>query len=167
MLKNCFDALDLRKDGMISINEWTRAFGSYNGLLDLRGDKIDNGCDFNLTRSHSQSLINSHRRVLREWESSNDICEIYKLIAKNKKTISQFLFSFTLNKSGTQIVQSDNLISVLKDLFPRIKLSHTQWRMLVLIGKTEIENLIDLNCFFLLIDECVKKINSHPRKFLQ
>lgn len=165
MLKNCYDVLDMRKDGIIDINEWTRAFGRFNGSLDLRGNKVENGFDFFSKRNHS--FNNSNRRVLREWESSNDICEIYKLIHKNKKMIRQVLSSFILDKSGIQIIQTDNLIIALKDLFPCIKISHTQWRMLVLIGKTEIENLIDLNRFFLMIDECVKKMVSHPKRFLR
>ena len=43
LIKNAYDTLDLRKDGIIDIKEWCIAFASYNGKLDPDSEKIPNG----------------------------------------------------------------------------------------------------------------------------
>ena len=35
LIKNAFDTIDLRKDGMIDINEWCKVLGTFNGKLDF------------------------------------------------------------------------------------------------------------------------------------
>ena len=45
-IKNAFDACDLRKDGIIDINEWCKVLGSYNGKLYVGEEKVPNGFDF-------------------------------------------------------------------------------------------------------------------------
>lgn len=166
MLKNVYDILDLRKDGIIDMNEWMRAFGSFNGSLDLRSSKVDNGFSF-FSRKKNDIFLNANRKILREWESSSDICHIYKQIAKNKKAIDEALKNYIIDYGGTQLVLHDNLVSALKDLLPLSKLSHTQWKMLVMIGKSERDNLIDLGVFFSVIEQSAKNMNSHPKKFLK
>ena len=46
LVKNAYDTLDLRKDGIIDIKEWCIAFASYNSKLDSDADKIPNGPEF-------------------------------------------------------------------------------------------------------------------------
>ena len=41
LIKNAYDTLDLRKDGLIDIKEWCIAFASYNSKLDIDEDKIN------------------------------------------------------------------------------------------------------------------------------
>lgn len=166
MLKNAYDCLDLRKDGIIDMNEWMRAFGSFNGSLDVRSNSIDNGYSF-FSRKKNDNFLNANRKVLREWESSSDICFIYKQIAKNKKTIIDSLKTYIIEYGGSQLVVPDNLVSVLKDLMPLSKLSNTQWKMLVMLGKSDKENLIDLGAFFAIIEKSARNMNSHPKKFLK
>ena len=171
MLKNAYDTIDLRKDGIVDMNEWMRSFGSFNGSLDYGANKIENGFDFfnkkKMNRTTDNFFTNVNRKVLREWETSSDICDIYKLISRNKKIIKESLKQYSLNDNGDMLVQSDNLISVLKDVLPKMKLSHTQWKMLVLIGKTEIDNLIDLGMFFRMIEVSAKNLKSNPRKMFK
>lgn len=168
MLKNAYDTIDLRKDGIVDMNEWMRSFGCINGTLDHRSHKIENGFDFfnknKLNKTQDSFFTNVNRKILREWECSSDICDIYKLISKNKKMIKESLKQYSLNENGGILVQADNLISVLKDIFPKMKLSHTQWRMLVLIGKSDIENLVDLGLFFNMVEISERNLKSHPKK---
>ena len=89
------------------------------------------------------------------------------MISRNRKIIKESLKQYSLNDNGDMLVQSDNLISVLKDVLPKMKLSHTQWKMLVRIGKTEIDNLIDLGMFFRMIEVSAKNLKSNPRKMFK
>ena len=47
LIKNAYDTLDLRKDGIIDLKEWCIAFASYNGKLDVDSEKISNGPESN------------------------------------------------------------------------------------------------------------------------
>ena len=64
-----YDYIDIRKDGIIDINEWNKIFAGAEGKLDLIADEF----------------IPSQLRILRQWETSNYIIEIYKMIAKSRK----------------------------------------------------------------------------------
>ena len=46
LIKNSFDAIDIRKDGIIDRIEWSRAFASYNGKLDFKKEYVSNGFEF-------------------------------------------------------------------------------------------------------------------------
>lgn len=164
LLKNAYDTLDLRKDGLIDMNEWMRGFGSYNGSLDY-APKTENGFEFfSKTKKRGDSFTTSNRRILREWESSGDICDLYKMITKSKKLIKDKLRKFLLSDGGDVLVQADNLVTVIKEVLPQVKLSYTQWKMLVLIGKTDVEGLIDLNLFFKMVETTASNMRSHPKK---
>ena len=64
LLKNTYDYIDLRKDGMIDMVEWTNAFGGMKGKLDAIKPKS----------SQQKRQLNK----LRKWETSNDVINIYK-----------------------------------------------------------------------------------------
>lgn len=146
------------------MNEWMRAFGSFNGALDYNASPKLNGFNFYDKKNKSNSnrmsgtftndnfFNNVNRKVLREWETSNDICDIYKLINKNRKLIKESLKEYLIDQNGAQLVQADNLIGIIKNILPKMKLSHTQWKMLVLVGKSGVENLVDLGLFFQMIE---------------
>ena len=174
LLKNAFDIIDLRKDGIIDINEWCKALGSYNGKLDIGEEKVPNGFDFydnnkflninNLKRYNNLAQINN-RRKLREWETSNDVSQIYKYINKNKKIIQQKIrdSNFTIGSGDSMLINPDNLVFILKGIIPDNNLSLTQWKMIVNVAKKDtLDGLIDLNEFFNLMEVTTKKMTSHP-----
>jgi Ca2+-binding EF-hand superfamily protein len=170
-IKNAFDACDLRKDGIIDINEWCKAFASYNGKLDPNPENSSNGLEFfdkKFKTSNNFKLKNKtehNRKVLRDWETSGDISNIYKFINRNRKYIKNKIINgnmFIKSNSGDCIHQ-DNLLKVLQDLMPNMLLSKTQWKMIVNIGKSKkFESLIDINEFFRLIEITAMNLNSHP-----
>jgi len=174
LIKNAFDIIDLRKDGMIDINEWCKVLGSINGKLDVGEEKVPNGFDFYdnnsylklkpLKKSFNLAQLNN-RRVLREWETSGDVSEIYKYINKNKKMIQQKIkeSNYTIGSGNTRLIQPDNLVLILKGIIPNNNLSLTQWKMIVNVAKKEsLDGLIDLNEFFRLMEVTTKKMISHP-----
>ena len=174
LIKNAFDIIDLRKDGMIDINEWCKALGSYNGKLDVGEEKVPNGFDFYdnnsylklkpLKKSFNLAQLNN-RRILREWETSGDVSEIYKYINKNKKIIQQKIkdSNYTIGTGNTRLIQPDNLVLILKGIIPNNNLSLTQWKMIVNVAKKDtLDGLIDLNEFFRLMEVTTKKMISHP-----
>ena len=174
-IKNAFDACDLRKDGIIDINEWCKAFASYNGNLDPYPEYVSNGLEFYDKKFKTnnnfklKSSIEHNRKVLREWESSSDISKIYKFINKNKKYIKNKITERNLlikTKNG-DCIHPDNLLKVLQDLLPNTLLSKTQWKMIVNIGKNKkYDNFIDINGFFRLIEITANNLDSHPNIYL-
>ena len=72
VLKNCYNFIDLRKDGVIDLVEWCNVFGKVTGKLDLF-QGIENKKGFN---------------ELKKWEMSDNVIDIYKDIYKNRKMIS-------------------------------------------------------------------------------
>ena len=174
LIKNAFDTIDLRKDGMIDINEWCKVLGTFNGKLDFGEEKVPNGFDFydnnkflklkTLKKNTKYNLINN-RRVLREWETSTDVSEIYKYINKNKKMIKQKIkeSNYSIGTNSTRLIQPDNLVLLLKGIIPNNNLSLTQWKMIVNVAKKDtLDGLIDLNEFFRLMEVTTKKMTSHP-----
>ena len=174
-IKNVFDACDLRKDGIININEWCKAFASYNGKLDPYKEYVSNGLEFYDKKFKScnnfklKNKTEHNRKVLREWENSGDISNIYKLINKNRKFIKNKIMEKNLifkSKSG-DCIHPNNLLKILEDLLPNIILSKTQWKMIVNIGKSnKYESLIDINEFFRLVEITSKNLASHPNIYL-
>ena len=174
LIKNAFDTIDLRKDGMIDINEWCKVLGSFNGKLDFGEEKVPNGFDFydnnkflkvkNIKKGMSLTKINN-RRVLREWETSSDVSDIYKYINKNKKMIKEKIkeSNYSIGSGSTRLIQPDNLVFILKGIIPNNNLSLTQWKMIVNVAKKDtLDGLIDLNEFFRLMEVTTKKMTSHP-----
>ena len=174
-IKNVFDTCDLRKDGLIDINEWCKAFASYNGKLDPYKENVSNGLEFYDKRFKScnnfklKNNIEHNRKVLREWENSDDISNIYKLINKNRKYIKNKIIekNVLIKSKHGDCVHPNNLLKILQDLLPNTMMSKTQWKMIINIGKSQkFESLIDINEFFRLIEITANNLDSHPNIFL-
>ena len=173
LIKNAFDTIDLRKDGLIDMNEWTKVFGSFNGKLDIDQEKISYGVEYfdsNLNKNlpnlnSSYKKLEKGRKILREWETSSDISLIYKIINKNKKIIKQRILNsnYCINNDDTGLIQPDNFVKILKETLPNINLNMTQWKMIVNVAKKEtLQGLIDVNEFFRLMELSTKNLVSHP-----
>ena len=172
LIKNSYDIIDLRKDGIIDMNEWMRSFGSFNGKLDYTVEKVSNGFEFydkkfkEKNNFKNTNVVDHSRKQLREWESSNDICDFYKFINKNRKRIKDEIkkLNYALDANGGTLIQGNNLVTILKDMMPKNKLTHTQWKMFVNVAKSDVaENLIDVDLFFTICEVTAKNLKSHPR----
>ena len=171
LIKNSFDTIDLRKDGVIDMNEWCKCFASYNGKLDFNKESVSNGLEFfdkkfkNSNNFKNASKISHNRKILRDWETSGDISYLYKFINKNRKLIKERIkkCNFILTGDGVQLIHSENLISILKDIIPGLQLSRTQWKMIVNVAQNErTDELININDFFKLLEITSKNMASHP-----
>ena len=171
LIKNAFDTIDLRKDGIIDLNEWCKAFSSFNGTLDVEAEKVANGFEFFdkkfNTKNNFKNInkIDHNRKILREWETSGDVTVLYKYFYKNRKFIKEKIKenNFFIGTHGTELVHSGNLISILKDMLPNLRISQTQWKMIVNIAQAErVDELIDINEFFRLLEITSRNVISHP-----
>ena len=165
LIKNSFDAIDLRKDGIIDKNEWCKAFASYNGKLDFKKESVTNGLEFYDKESKNSSTISHNRKILRDWETSGDVSYLFKFIYKNRKVIKEKIkkCNYVLTGDGVQMIHADNLISILKDALPGMKLSQTQWKIIVSpVQKERIDGLINVNEFFKLLETSSKNMAKHP-----
>ena len=165
LIKNAYDTLDLRKDGIIDIKEWCIAFASYNGKLDPDSEKIPNGQEF-FNGNNSKNNHIHNRIILREWETSGDIMKIYLIIYKNRKLIKDKIYQsdYIFNSGDDSYVQADNLLKIIRELFPKTNLSQTQWKMIISIAQNENNNnLIDIEKFFRLLEITTKNLTSHPK----
>jgi Ca2+-binding EF-hand superfamily protein len=143
VMKYLYDYIDIRKDGIIDLNEWNKVFAVSEGKLDYENAK-------------PQKI-----KILREWETSRDIIEIYKLIARNKKLIRDKVKLYTLGSNVT-LINANNLINILKSVLGRIRLSQTQWKMIVSLGDKDKSGLIDFDAFIKVIEATSKLEKSHP-----
>ena len=156
LIKNTFDTIDLRKDGIIDYNEWSKSFSMVGGKLDLAYEKKE-------IKNIRNLRFNKTLRGIRQWENSDDITQKYILIYKNRKQIKNKLIenNFIINKNGKQYVNSDSLILLIKNMFPNVKLGHIQWKLITNIGKgTNVDNLVEVSNFFKLIEISAKKSNN-------
>ena len=156
LIKNTFDTIDLRKDGIIDYNEWSKSFSMINGKNDLAFEKYSNNIN-------ELKKIQNYKSELRQWENSDDITQKYLIIYKNRKQIKNKLSdnNFIIHKSGRQYVNSDTLILVIQKMLPNCKLSRIQWKMITNIGKgPNVDNLVCLSDFFKLIEIATKKNNN-------
>ena len=96
-----------------------------------------------------------------KWETSNDIIEIFKLISKNRKIIRDKVKIFAVDPSS-MLIKEDDLIYVLKEILGRIRLSQTQWKMIVSIGDIDKSKIIDFNTFINVVDSTAKVGIKHP-----
>ena len=137
MIKNCYDYIDLRKDGLIDLVEWSNVFGNVSGKLDLyRSADNKNGI-----------------KRLQKWEMSNNMMEVYKNIAKNRKIISQLVKRVGFGS----LIKEENLINILKETFPQYNFNNTQWRMIVEIGDKDSRGFINYETFIMIVENCAKR----------
>ena len=81
---------------------------------------------------------------------SNNFIEVYKNIAKNRKIISQKVKHFAFGS----FIQEDNLINILKEIFPQYKFNNTQWKMIVEIGNKDHRGFINYDTFIMIVENC-------------
>ena len=148
-MKIAFDVIDLRKDGMIDMNEWVKTFSSVN---------IVSGSGMNVSQEVGSRIM------LREWEMNMDMRDVYKVIWKHKQLVKNALKRMTFTQGGNTLIQPDNLVSVLKELLPQVTINNTQWKMVAMIGKNEVNGLVDVNVFFKVLESSVKSATFKPRK---
>ena len=146
VLKYVYDYIDIRKDGLIDLNEWNQIFARAEGKLDLTSDIV----------------LPKQMNLLRKWETSNDIIEIYKMISKNRKLIRDKVKIFAVDPDSMLIKESD-LIYILKEVLGKIKLSQTQWKMIVSIGEMDKSKIIDYKTFINVIDSTAQIGLKHPK----
>ena len=146
VLKYVYDYIDIRKDGLIDLNEWNQIFARAEGKLDLTSDIV----------------LPKQMNLLRKWETSNDIIEIYKMISKNRKLIRDKVKIFAVDPDSMLIKESD-LIYILKEVLSKIKLSQTQWKMIVSIGEMDKSKIIDYKTFINVIDSTAQIGLKHPK----
>ena len=145
VLKYVYDYIDIRKDGLIDLNEWNQIFSRAEGKLDLP----------------SNIVLPKQLNLLRKWETSNDLNEIYKLISKNRKIIRDKVKIFAIDPI-TMLIKESDMIYVLKEVLGRIKLSQTQWKMIVSIGDKDKSKIIDFNTFINVVDSTAQIGLKHP-----
>ena len=143
ILKSMYDFIDIRKDGIIDLNEWSKTFGSFPGKIDKKENDKNNS-------------------NLRSWEMTNNILDVYKLIARNNKIIKEKVKLNSIS-GDSSIIQTDNLIQILKDVLPMVFLTPTQWRMIVSLGEGYNVGLVDYNTFIKIIKLSSKISKSHIR----
>jgi Ca2+-binding EF-hand superfamily protein len=144
VMKYTYDYIDIRKDGVIDLNEWNKIFAKQESYLDLTQVK------------------QSQLQLLRNWEMSNDIFFIYKLIGKNRKIIKERVTAKIGNNSN-MLIKVNQLIEILKNILPNIKLSKTQWKMIASIGNINKCDVIDFNLFMNIIENTNRMGYSHPK----
>ena len=137
ILKNCYDYIDLRKDGFIDLVEWCNIFSKITGKLDLLKG-LENKKEF---------------KELKRWEVSDSIIDIYKNIYKNRKMISLR----AKNVCFGSFIHVDSLINILKENLPNYKLTNAQWKIIVEVGTKDNKGFIDFDNFMNVVDNCVQK----------
>ena len=142
VLKYVYDYVDVRKDGVIDLNEWNKVFA--------------------ITESNLDVIKGPGSQYIRDWEGSEQITGIYKLISKNKKAIKDKVKLYTIRTSDNLFIQENHLIDILINVLGKIRISYPQWKMVVALGDTERNGVIDFNVFIKAIDSYANIKNSHP-----
>ena len=147
VMKAIYDFIDVRKDGVIDLNEWNKVFA--------------------ITESNLDAIKGPESQYIREWEGSEEMAEVYKKISKNKKLIKEKVKLYNIKTSSNMLIQENNLIDILIHVLGRLRLSYPQWKMIVSIGNTNRSGIIDFNAFINAVDSYVNNWNSHPRNFVK
>ena len=142
VMKYVYDYVDVRKDGVIDLNEWNKVFA--------------------ITESNLDVIKGPGSQYIRDWEGSEQITEIYKLISKNKKAIKDKVKLYTIRTSDNLFIQENHLIDILINVLGKIRISYPQWKMIVALGDTQRNGVIDFNAFIKAIDSYANIKNSHP-----
>ena len=143
LMKAIYDFIDVRKDGVIDSNEWNKVFS--------------------ITESNLDVIKGPGSQPVRDWEGSEELADIYKLISKNKKIIEKKAKLYNMKTTSNMLIQENNLIDILIHVLGSIRLSYPQWKMIVSLGDTERRGIIDFNAFITAIDSYANMWQSHPR----
>lgn len=112
--------------------------------------------DINTHSNKNQLVI----KELREWENSKEVSNIYALVNRNRKIVREQAKNYIINKN---IINAENLITILETSLPGCKMSKTQWKILVSIADRERNGLIDFELFLTLANNSSKLVSSHPK----
>ena len=146
LIKNSFDFIDQRKNGVLELNEWIRTFSQIRSDLDV-------------SETNEKKM-----QILREWECSNNLENIYNEINRNRKLLKDYAKMYMITDgSGRSIIQINNLIEVLKKILPRTQLSRTQWKMMVRIADKQGTGMVDLDMFLRITEQSARQMNQQPR----
>ena len=83
-------------------------------------------------------------------------------VIKNNKIIKEKVKMNSIS-GDCAIIQTDNLIKILKDALPMVFLTPTQWRMIASLGEGNKIGLVDYNTFIKIIKLSSKISKSHIR----
>ena len=147
VIKCLYDYIDYKKDGIITIDEWNNIFSKINGSLDKS----------NFKTSKSTGKQNFKDINLKEWENSNEIIRIFKLISKNRKLIKEKFKLYSVAPSCL-LINSNDLIQILKEVLYNVNLSNEQWKIIINIGKKNKSDFVDFKTFITIIEYASKII---------
>jgi Ca2+-binding EF-hand superfamily protein len=147
VMKYVYDYIDVRKDGVIDLNEWSKVFA--------------------ITESNLDVIKGPGSQYIRDWEGSEEITEIYKLISKNKKAIKDKVKLYTIRTSDNLLIQEKYLIDILINILGKKRMSYPQWKMIVALGDKERNGVIDFNEFIRAIESYANIQNSHPKYMIK
>jgi hypothetical protein len=85
------------------------------------------------------------------------------MITKNKKILLDKAKPMLLKQGTYRFINADNLISLLKDILFGVKLSNTQWKIIVSMADRQKNSMIDMDLFISLVEQSTKQSTSHPR----
>jgi len=88
---------------------------------------------------------------------------IYKSISKNKNIIKEKVKPLLIWKKSKNVIHSENLIQILKEILIYFNLTNTQWKIIVAIGDTDKSSFIDFDLFMNLATNSAKITASHPK----
>jgi Ca2+-binding EF-hand superfamily protein len=84
------------------------------------------------------------------------------MITKNKKVLLDKAKPMLLKQGTYRLINADNLISLLKDVLFGVKLSNTQWKIIVSMADRQKNSMIDMDLFISLVEQSTKQATSHP-----
>ncbi len=150
LLKSIFDYIDIRKDGLIDLNEWLKTFNYTEVNLSLIQSSLE-----------KKTLNDTEAKELRIWETSKEMSNLYQLINKNRKQIRENLKQFTFKNW----VSSEYFVNVLKEMFQQqVNLSNSQWSILMSLGDKDRSGQVNLDTFLNLVTNSAKINLSHPKQ---
>lgn len=143
VMKCVYDYIDVRKDGVIDLNEWNKVFA--------------------ITESNLDVIKGPGSQYIRDWEGSEDISEIFRLISKNKKVIRDKVKLYTIRTSDDLFIQENHLIDILINVLGKRRISYLQWKMITGLGDTKRNGIIDFRVFIKAIESYANVKNSHQK----
>jgi len=92
--------------------------------------------------------VQNNIKAMRSYENSREISDIYYLMSRNKRQIKEESKKYFIRQGGNLVIQSDNFVEVLAQMFPSVKLDVNRWKMIVNIGDKDRNSLIDVDYLF-------------------
>jgi Ca2+-binding EF-hand superfamily protein len=67
------------------------------------------------------------------------------------------------NRNGVQTITGENLVNIMKEMFFKLKLSNTQWKMLTNMADKEKSGHVDVELFFMMLGNNAKLNKAIPK----